>query len=96
MMTNCRYLLCLEREDLLIFLRGITEITQVMEAIRQYSRSQTTLLRKCIVSTNIASLLTPDILVSDTRRANENLSIKHSHYLTSLEEGNVQVILFLK
>ena len=32
----------------------------------------------------------------DTRRANENLSIKHSHYLTSLEEGNVQVILFLK
>ena len=74
MMTDCRYLLCLEREDLLISLRGITEI----------------------VSTNIASLLTPDILVSDTRRANENLSIKHSHYLTSLEEGNVQVILFLK
>ena len=39
MMTDCRYLLCLEREDLLISLRGITEI----------------------VSTNIASLLTPDM-----------------------------------
>ena len=61
MMTDGRYLLCLEREDLLISLRGITEIAQVMEATRQYSRSQTTLLRKCIVSTNIASLLKTDM-----------------------------------
>ena len=61
MMTDGRYLLCPEREDLLISLRGITEITQVMEATRQYSRSQTTLLRKCIVSTNIASLLKTDM-----------------------------------